>query len=88
MEVAELANAKEFIESNALENAIMDDPENLLKNMQSIVYKDALIAAQGKKLYDEQLSIIKAQAERHQKHKTSGQVEDLIDRRSKREKGS
>ena len=66
----------------------MDDPENLLKNMQSTVYKDAVIAAQGKKLYEEQLSIIKAQVERQNEGKTSGQVEDLIDRRSKREKGS
>ena len=47
LEVAERANVTEFIESDALEHAIMDDPQNLLRNMQSTVYKDAVIAVVG-----------------------------------------
>ena len=47
MEAAELANVTDFIESGALEHAIMDDPKNLLRNLHSTVYKEAVIATEG-----------------------------------------
>ena len=64
LEAAEQANVTEFIESDALEHAIMDDPENLLRNLQSTVYKEAVIAVEGQKIYDEQIQTLQAQVKR------------------------
>lgn len=87
LEAAEQANVTEFIESDALEHAIMDDPENLLRNLQSTVYKEAVIAAEGQKIYDKQIQTLQAQVKRKIDEKEE-KYEDLIDKRSKREKGN
>jgi len=54
----EVANARQFVESNTLEHRIADEPESLLSNWQSTEYKAQLVEELGQDKYDETLETL------------------------------
>lgn len=54
----EVANARQFVESNTLEHRIADEPESLRSNWQADEYKAQLVEDLGQDKYDETLKTL------------------------------
>lgn len=83
----EIANAREFVESDTMEQRITDEPSSLLMHMQSPEYAAALQQEMGKDAYDSNIHILTLLDELNKQKGTFEPIKDLIDKRDAKERG-